>query len=100
MRGTTLLVCGSLACGAIRCASAQTAAGDLLERVTRKVLDTVDRLPKYMCTQTIDRQQYDPVSAHAESSCEPAPHRQTRLSTSDRLRLDVAVSASREMYSW
>lgn len=33
---------------------------DLLIRVSQNVLDTVERLPKYVCTQTIDRDRYEP----------------------------------------
>ena len=64
------------------------------------MLATVDSLPRYMCTQTIDRRQFDPTPGRRESPCEPGPHKQTRLASSDRLRLDVAVSGHQEMYSW
>jgi hypothetical protein len=79
---------------------AQPDPGDLLHRVTTKVLETVDRLPKYMCTLTIDRSQYEPPTGLTRHSCEPDARRQLRLTTSDRLRLDVAASAGQEMYSW
>jgi hypothetical protein len=101
-------------CAAIVCLHAQPDPGDLLQRVTKKVLDTVGRLPKYMCTQTIDRSQYEPAAGAAGHSCEPPKaidalmevslgfekHKPLLLTTSDRLRLDVAVSAGSEMYSW
>jgi hypothetical protein len=101
-------------CGVIVCLHAQPEPGDLLQRVTKKVLETVGRLPKYMCTQTIDRSQYEPAAGPAGHSCDipatvDAPmevslgvekRKALRLTTSDRLRLDVAVSAGREMYSW
>jgi hypothetical protein len=95
MRAKTLFVCGLVAS-----ARAQSTPGELLQQVSKKVLATVDRLPKYMCTQTIDRLQFEPAPGRPEPPCEPGPHKQTRLTTSDRLRLDVAVSASHEMYSW
>ena len=91
-------------------ARAQPPPGDLLQRVTQKVLDTVDRLPKYMCTQTIDRFQYEShvtnQARNAEAPCDAASdpggsgHAKARLFSSDRLRLDVAVTANQEMYSW
>jgi len=101
-------------CGVIVCLHAQPDPGDLLQRVTRKVLETVDRLPKYMCTQTIDRSQYEPPAGPAKHSCGPPTDvealmevslgverlKPLLLTTSDRLRLDVAVSGGREMYSW
>ncbi len=95
MRAGSLLLCG-----AVVCLHAQPDPGDLLQRVTGKVLDTVGRLPKYMCTQTIDRSQYEPAAGLAGRQCEPSARKQLRLTTSDRLRLDVAVSAGHEMYSW
>ena len=63
-------------------------------------METVDRLPKYMCTQTIDRSQYEPAGGMGGHACELSERNQLRLTTSDRLRLDVAISAGREMYSW
>jgi hypothetical protein len=87
-------------CFLLTCLYAQPDPGDLLQRVTKKVLDTVDRLPKYMCTQTIDRSQYNPTVGSAGRPCEPYARKQSLLTTSDRLRLDVAVSAGHEMYSW
>jgi hypothetical protein len=67
-----------------------------------------------MCTQTIDRSQYEPAAGRAGHSCDPPKgvealmevplgiekHKPLLLTTSDRLRLDVAVTAGREMYSW
>ena len=94
MRATLLLS------GLIACAAAQTPDGHLLERVTRKVLDTVDRLPRFMCTQTIDRSQNEPIPPLQETGCEPDSHLRPVLTTSDRLRLDVAVGGGHEMYAW
>jgi hypothetical protein len=108
MRATCLFFCG-----AIVCLHAQD-PGDLLQRVTRKVLETVGRLPKYMCTQTIDRSQYEPAAGTGGHSCDSPKavdallevslgvekHKALLLTTSDRLRLDVAVSAAHEIYSW
>ncbi len=94
MRSPILALCGLVACG-----HAQP-AGDLLERVSKKVLDMVDRLPRYMCTETIDRFQYEPPPSRVEAPCEPDRRLRPHLTTSDRLRLDVAISASHEMYSW
>jgi hypothetical protein len=109
VRGKSLFLCG-----VVVCLQAQPDPGDLLQRVTSKVLETVDRLPKYMCTQTIDRSQYEPQAGPAGHSCGPPSdvealmevslgverNKPLLLNTSDRLRLDVAVSAGREMYSW
>lgn len=98
---------------------AQYDARDVLLKVREKVMNTVGGLPKYVCTLTIDRARYDPDPGHVvpESrrpqarSCDnlaadvnsAAWRRQ--MSSSDRLRLDVAVTRSQpgldsEMYSW
>ena len=77
----------------------------LVARVRERVLATVDRLPNYMCTQTIDRAQYEPVKIIQTSSCAERMRWRKRglkqsLTTSDRLRLDVGVADKREIYSW
>jgi hypothetical protein len=100
MRPGFLLLRTAIVCAVAASLHAQPSSADLLRRVTAKVLDTVGRLPKYMCTQTIDRTQLEPVAGTAGRRCEPPNAKQLRLTTSDRLRLDVAVSAGREMYSW
>ena len=98
---------------------AQDDARALLQRVRQSVMKTVDGLPKYVCTQTIDRAHYEPDSSHFVPinnqhrirSCDSlaaevnSPSWKRRLSTSDRLRVDVAVTHGRpggdsEMYSW
>ena len=100
MRRQLLLLVG-LAAGAM----AQPDPSELLLRVREKVLHTVDRLPRYLCTQTIDRSQYEPDRIVFVKDCEELEiSRETRykllLTTSDRLRLDVGVAAQREIYSW
>lgn len=75
---------------------------NLLQRVRGRVSETIRRLPNYLCTETIDRTEYRP-STHAPSCTELLAgqnERKLRPATSDRLRLDVAVSSSGEMYSW
>lgn len=81
---------------------AQPDWNSLLHQVREKVKQTVDRLPNYMCTETIDRMQYDPEPGHAVPSCDKLIEKKEkrRPSTSDRLRLDVAMSEHREMFSW
>ena len=78
----------------------------LLLEVRKKVMLTVDRLPKYMCTETIDRSTFRPEAKVFGRSCDDLASRRKkkdwriRKDTSDRLRLDVAVSSDSEMYSW
>ncbi len=91
---------------------------DLLRRVSQNVVDTIERLPKYVCTQTINRFRYEPEIRRSEPSgrsrarsCDDiaadvnSAAWKRRLSSVDRLRLDVAVTHSgtgveSEMYSW
>ena len=60
---------------------------------------TVDRLPRYLCTQTVDRSALLPTAEVTGRSCDDLakrrekPNGKVRESQSDRLRLDVAVSS-------
>jgi hypothetical protein len=78
---------------------------DLLLRVRDNVTKTVARLPKYLCSLTIERAQYSPNLAHA-LSCDGLAGQRTkvqfkpRLAETDRVRLDVAIAAGNEIYSW
>jgi hypothetical protein len=76
---------------------AQTDPTELLARVREKVLHTVDGLPRYLCTQAVDRSQYEPDRSVDGKDCEP---RKLLRTTADRLRLDVSVAGRREIYSW
>jgi hypothetical protein len=91
---------------------------NLLLRASQSITDTVKSLPKYVCTQTVDRSRYELESAPPGAggktrgpSCDDIMAElntaagKRRLTHSDRLRLDVAVSHDRsgedsEMYSW
>lgn len=79
---------------------AQQDPASLLRLVQEKVSDSLDRLPRYMCTLTIDRTvQWPDADVHGSACAEEAGRRSTHLVSSDRLRLDVAKSDV-EMYSW
>jgi hypothetical protein len=86
--------------------AAQQNPNELLSRVSRKIVETVNRLPKYVCTQTVERKQSAPAAPAGGKSCsELATERKLRrmklnLLQSDRLRLDVASGPLTEMYSW
>src|SRR5271169_5824070 len=109
-------------------ATAQQSSGDdgraLLAEVRKKVMLTLDRLPKYMCTETIDRSTFQPRKKVTKRQFrplgldpkDPTPMRlvscdeiaalrkkadwQVLKDASDRLRLDVAVATDSEMFSW
>ena len=86
--------------------SAQEDAAKLLLDVRKKVVQTVIRLPKYLCTETVDRSTFQPEVEILSRSCDDLAGRRKEpgwrihKDTSDRLRLDVAVSADSEMFSW
>src|SRR6185312_9899923 len=80
---------------------AQQDPTDLLVRVRARIEESLNRLPNYMCTQTIGRYQYQSVVPDRSHACDESTDRpSTHLSSSDRLRLDVAVKSNGEMYGW
>jgi hypothetical protein len=87
-----------LAFGITLSLQAQQDPSDLLQQVRAKVADTLDRLPRYLCTQTIDRSVYQPSTPPHGNYCDHPPN--THLTTHDRLRLDVATTSKGEIYSW
>lgn len=79
----------------------------LLLEVRKKVMLTIDRLPKYMCTETVERVTFLPKESPTGSSCDDLTSRRrqkdstrVRKYTADRLRLNVAISSDGEIYSW
>lgn len=100
-----LLLCILAGCAAAHEDSPEADAAKLLLAVREKVVETVERLPKYLCTETVDRATYQPEIEVMSRSCDDLAGRKIRLKkirldTSDRLRLDVAVSGDSEMFSW
>jgi pathogenesis-related protein 1 len=84
---------------------AQTNDGtDLLTRIRENVMDTVTRLPRYMCSLKIERAQYAAAPGHARDCDGMAAQHQRgqigRLQETDRVRLDVAIGDGNEIYSW
>jgi hypothetical protein len=81
-------------------------ANPLLLEVRKKVMLTVNRLPKYMCMETVDRSTFRPKAKVKQVSCDDLanlrkrPDWSVRKETSDRLRLDVAILGDSEMFSW
>jgi hypothetical protein len=74
---------------------------DLLRRVQARVADSADRMPRYMCTQTIDRAIYERDVHDRGSACDEGPaNRSTHVTTTDRLRLDVGITTTAEIYAW
>jgi hypothetical protein len=88
---------------------AQTSLEDpkaLLLEVRKQVMSTLTRLPRYLCTETVDRELRKPAAPLDHDLCDDiAGLKKTgrwklNKTASDRLRLDVAVSTDNEMYSW
>ncbi|HTB10615.1 MAG TPA: hypothetical protein VK752_03545 [Bryobacteraceae bacterium] len=73
---------------------------ELLRRVQAKVSSSIDRVPRYMCTETIDRRIFQSDRVERGVSCDDGAKRSKHLTTSDRLRMDVGMAPAREMYSW
>lgn len=81
---------------------------EVLVRVRDAVLTHGERVPNHTCVETVDRDRYDQTPEQALKSCDAVLARRKlpnfphllRLSSSDRLRLDVAFSGDREIYSW
>jgi hypothetical protein len=95
---TRLLLAFSIASGV---QAQQDDPMDLLRRVQARVARSLDRLPRYMCTETIDRAEYEPDVRDRGTACAEGPaQRNTHLATSDRLRLDVGMASSGELYAW
>ena len=76
----------------------------VLLETRKKVLATLRKLPNYLCTETVDRSTFEPPIPNASctdrSKSTIESEQPARKTSSDRLRLDVAVSSSGEMYSW
>jgi hypothetical protein len=80
---------------------AQQNPTDLLRLVQARVAESLERLPRYMCTETIDRSRFElEVPDHGNACDEGSTRPNIQLSTSDRLRLDVTKGLALEMYSW
>jgi hypothetical protein len=104
MRAKALLLCLALAlCGFAQ----QQDPMKILIQLRHKVADSLSRVPRYLCTEVVDRQTLrisnnsrvpsscpDLVTAVQESKAKE------KLLSSDRLRLDVALADNREIYSW
>ncbi len=72
---------------------------EILNRIRRNVAAQIEKSANYTCVQTIDRTYF--VSTRAASNyCAEPPARQRKEVIQDRLRLDIAVSEGREIYSW
>ncbi|HKE26207.1 MAG TPA: hypothetical protein VKB88_27815 [Bryobacteraceae bacterium] len=80
----------------------------ILSEATAKVAARSASLPHYTCVENVERNFYGPTRATLPRACsilmaqrpDPTFDLSLRLSTTDRLRLDVALVDNGEIYSW
>ncbi len=80
---------------------------EVLTRVRDKIMAHAARVPNHTCVETIVRDRYA-YSVEPPRSCDALLGRRKRagegtlirLATTDRLRLDVTLANTREIYSW
>src|SRR5581483_271136 len=98
---------------ALLCALAPLTAADddpvaILMRVRDRVLEHGARIPNHTCVETIVRDWYEYAAGAPPRSCDALLGRRKiagaasllRQSTTDRIRLDVALADSHEIFSW
>ncbi len=102
MKGLALLLFGLITC---------LRADDpvlVLMRLRDKVMAHAERIPNHTCVEAVTRDRYDYAADPAPKSCDALLARRAKagvgtlvkLAATDRLRLDVALSDTQEMYSW
>jgi hypothetical protein len=88
---------------------AQEKSSALLERARDKIVDSIRRLPKYTCTETVDRTYYLAGRARLNRRamtevpaywCDGTRSGYLNLDAKDRLRVEVAVVGEDEIHSW
>jgi hypothetical protein len=75
----------------------------LLIRARAKIVDNIERLPKYTCVQSVRRYRYQAVPAVRVNGCDfgPAEIEPRLVATGrDQFKLDVTVSQGAEIFSW
>jgi hypothetical protein len=79
----------------------QSTPDELLRRVRNDITDSVVRSPNYTCTETVSRTTYSPIAPSGLAcNSHETPDSELRLTSKDRLRLDVGVSGLDEIFSW
>jgi hypothetical protein len=81
-------------------------ASALLNQARAKILNNIEKIPKYTCLQTVRRSRYQMIPpvrvtgcGHVEDAATNTESRPT-LAWADRLKLDVTVSEGAEIFSW
>jgi hypothetical protein len=93
-----------LLCFAATASAVDYDPAEVLQRVARKVEANFNRAPKYTCVETVTRDYSSPQGGTAiNNSCAfqiARPESDRRLATTDRLRLEVTMAKTGEIYSW
>src|SRR5580658_3404775 len=83
------------------CAELDPAA--LLNDARARILENIEKLPKYTCVQTVRRYRYEAIPDVRANGCgdlADGHHVSRLLAWTDQLRLDVTVSGGLEIFSW
>jgi len=74
----------------------------VLARLRARIADDLRHMPNYTCVESVRRGYFRPSVANAAASCDARGVRAGSLQpwSVDQLRLDVAVTPVREVYSW
>lgn len=100
------IIAGLILLTALAALTADTPAQRLFDRLRGKVLDDMVKVPRYTCVETVTRHQYRPQVPLRATTCAGVITARAALTSPgvltwhDRLRLDVAVGADSEMFSW
>ena len=76
----------------------------LLNQARAKIVENVEKLPKYTCVRTVRRSRFEAVPAVRVSNCGDVQDSKIEprltLAWTDRFKLDVTVSEGAEIFSW
>jgi hypothetical protein len=91
----SLLLAGTL-CAEFVCAQPDNDA--LLREARTKIVESIAKLPRYTCIQTIRRSRFDPFYDSRKKGC--SERQNVWLTWTDQLKLDVTISEGAEIFSW
>jgi len=82
------------------CLSAQNDPQQVLSRLRDRITGDLRRIPNYTCVESVRREYFRPSVTPAVASCATRGASTLQPWSVDQLRLDVAVTPAREIYSW
>ncbi len=84
----------------VSCCRASVDAAAILQRAQQSVAVQLARAANYACVETVDRQYFISRQSQSLGCAHESASSPETLGMRDRLRLDIAVSEGREIYSW